>query len=92
MAEYLGSAMQRGALGVGGVPQVDRLWVRVVTDAYHHAFERSGKVGEVGIERSSFALAPKKTPQTLKSSGRNPSVAFTSIRSKENESCTPPPN
>src|SRR5689334_87831 len=53
-------------LGVGGVPQVERLSLRVVTDAYHHAFERSGKAGEVDIERISFALAPKKTPQTLR--------------------------
>jgi 7,8-dihydropterin-6-yl-methyl-4-(beta-D-ribofuranosyl)aminobenzene 5'-phosphate synthase len=58
--------MQRGALGVGGVPQVDRLSVRVVTDAYHHAFERSGKVGEVEIERISFVLSPKTPPKTLK--------------------------
>jgi len=66
MAEYLGNAMSRGALGLGGVPQVERLSVRVVTDAYHHAFERSGSAGEVGIERTSFALTPGKTPQTLR--------------------------
>ena len=66
MAEYLGQAWRRGALGVGGVPQVDRLSVRVVTDAYHHAFERSGKVGEVDVERVSFALAPNTTPKTPK--------------------------
>jgi len=66
MADYLGNAVRRGALGVGGVPQVERLSLRVVTDAYHHAFERSGKVGEVEVERVSFALAPKKTPRTLR--------------------------
>jgi 7,8-dihydropterin-6-yl-methyl-4-(beta-D-ribofuranosyl)aminobenzene 5'-phosphate synthase len=66
VAEYLGNAVRRGALGVGGVPQVERLSLRVVTDAYHHAFERSGKVGEVQIERASFALAPNKAPRTLK--------------------------
>ena len=46
-----GDLLRRGVLGVGGVPQVERLSLRVVTDAYHHAFERSGKVGEVGVER-----------------------------------------
>jgi len=66
MAEYLGNAMRRGALSVGGVPQVDRLSVRVVTDAYHHAFERSGKVGDVEVERNSFVLSPGTTPKTLK--------------------------
>ena len=66
MAGYLGSAMQRGALGVAGVPEVDRLSVRVVTDAYHHAFEKSGAVGAVGVERISFGLAPKAAPKTLR--------------------------
>ena len=66
MAQYLGNAMQRGALAVGGVPSIERLSVRVVTDAYHHAFERSGTTGAVGVERVSFALAPNTAPKVLR--------------------------
>jgi 7,8-dihydropterin-6-yl-methyl-4-(beta-D-ribofuranosyl)aminobenzene 5'-phosphate synthase len=66
MAQYLGNAAQRGVLGLAGVPRVERVSVRVVTDAYHHAFERAGKVGEVDVERVSFALAPGAMPMTLK--------------------------
>ena len=69
MAEqYLGNTVRRGVLGVGGVPQVDRLSLRVVTDAYHHAFERSGKVGEVEVERFfiAFSKNKKSPPKTLR--------------------------
>ncbi len=35
----------------GAPPEVDRLSVRVVTDSYFHAFEPSGKFGEVTVQR-----------------------------------------
>jgi 7,8-dihydropterin-6-yl-methyl-4-(beta-D-ribofuranosyl)aminobenzene 5'-phosphate synthase len=66
MAEYLGNAWRRGFVGIGGgVPEVDQVAVRVVTDSSHHAFERSETVGDVKVERISFVLAPDATPQTL---------------------------
>ena len=45
------------------VPVVDRLAVRVVTDSYHHAFERSGTVGPVQVQRLGFAVAPRTPPR-----------------------------
>lgn len=50
----------------GPVPEVDRLAVRVVTDAYHHAFEPTRKVGDIEVQRFAFALSkdlPNKTLQ-----------------------------
>ncbi len=45
------------------VPVVDRLAVRVVTDSYHHAFERSGTFGPVQVQRLGFAVAPRTPPR-----------------------------
>jgi 7,8-dihydropterin-6-yl-methyl-4-(beta-D-ribofuranosyl)aminobenzene 5'-phosphate synthase len=49
------------------VPEVDKLAVRVVTDSYHHAFERSTKIGPLEIQRFGFAVSatepPKRTVQ-----------------------------
>lgn len=45
------------------VPIVDRLAVRVVTDSYHHAFERSGAFGPVQVQRLGFAVAPRTPPR-----------------------------
>lgn len=53
------------ALG-SSVPEVDRLAVRVVTDSYHHAFERTTKIGSLEIQRYGFAVSkdpPKRTLQ-----------------------------
>jgi len=47
-------------------PEVDRLAVRVVTDSYHHAFERTTKIGSVEVQRFGFAVSkepPKRTIQ-----------------------------
>lgn len=45
------------------VPVVDRLAVRVVTDSYHHAFERGGAFGTVQVHRLGFAVAPRTPPR-----------------------------
>lgn len=49
------------------VPEVDKLAVRVVTDSYHHAFERTTKIGSVEVQRFGFAVSatepPKRTVQ-----------------------------
>ena len=48
----------------GAVPEVDRLEVRVVTDSYHYNLERSGKFGEVTVQR--YVRPPSKgLPRTL---------------------------
>ena len=48
-----------------GVPAVDRLAVRVVTDSYHHAFEPSRTVGDVRIQRVGTTLSKVAAPRTL---------------------------
>lgn len=48
----------------GAPPEVDRLAVRVVTDSYQHAFEASGKFGDVTVQRYLFGLS-KDAPRTL---------------------------
>lgn len=67
MDGYLGSALRRGKLATGGpVPEVDRLSVRVVTDSYHHAFEKTQRIGDINVERFAFALSsdpPRKALQ-----------------------------
>lgn len=48
------------------VPVVDRVAVRVVTDSYHHAFERPGKVGSLEVQRFGFDVSkapPKRALQ-----------------------------
>lgn len=52
-AEPLGSA----------VPEVDKLAIRVVTDSYHHAFERSTKLGSLEIQRFGFAVSAAEPPR-----------------------------
>ncbi|MCU0938434.1 MAG: MBL fold metallo-hydrolase, partial [Burkholderiaceae bacterium] len=46
-----------------GVPVVDRLAVRVVTDSYHHAFEPPRTLGTLQVQRLGFAVAPKQAPR-----------------------------
>lgn len=43
----------------GAPAQVDRLAVRVVTDSYQHAFEASGKFGDVTVQRYYFMPVPR---------------------------------
>jgi 7,8-dihydropterin-6-yl-methyl-4-(beta-D-ribofuranosyl)aminobenzene 5'-phosphate synthase len=45
------------------VPEVDKLAVRVVTDSYHHAFERSTKIGPLEVVRFGFAVSPTEPPK-----------------------------
>ena len=45
------------------VPEVDKLAVRVVTDSYHHAFERSTKIGPLDVVRFGFAVSPTEPPK-----------------------------
>ncbi len=45
------------------VPEVDRLAVRVVTDSYHHAFERSTRIGALEIQRFGFAVSATEPPK-----------------------------
>lgn len=47
----------------GGVPQVDALAVRVVTDSYHHAFEPGRKIDDLTIQRFAFALTKGRPPR-----------------------------
>lgn len=47
------------------VPVVDRVSVRVVTDAYHHAFEPSRTVGDLRIQRVGTTLSKSAGPRTL---------------------------
>jgi 7,8-dihydropterin-6-yl-methyl-4-(beta-D-ribofuranosyl)aminobenzene 5'-phosphate synthase len=83
MADYLGNVMRRGALGVGGMPQVEGLSLRVVTDAYHHAFERSTKIGEVQVERFFIAFSPTKAPPKTLRNEWGLAVHAESTRGKE---------
>lgn len=46
-----------------GVPVVDRLAVRVVTDSYHHAFEPPRTLGTLQVQRLGFAVAPRQAPR-----------------------------
>jgi thiosulfate sulfurtransferase len=51
-----------------GVPSVDRLAVRLVTDSYHHAFEPPRTLGSLQVQRLGFAVAPRTAPRrTLQS-------------------------
>ncbi len=74
---YLGSAARRRGPGApirlpvasaptlfDAPPEVDRLAVRVVTDSYHHRFERSAEVAGVKIERFERPVS-KDEPRTL---------------------------
>jgi 7,8-dihydropterin-6-yl-methyl-4-(beta-D-ribofuranosyl)aminobenzene 5'-phosphate synthase len=45
------------------IPQVDRLAVRVVTDSYHHAFERPLKIGSLEVQRAGFTVKPNEPPR-----------------------------
>lgn len=48
------------------VPEVDRVAIRVVTDSYHHAFERPAKLGSLEIQRFGFTVSkdpPKRALQ-----------------------------
>jgi 7,8-dihydropterin-6-yl-methyl-4-(beta-D-ribofuranosyl)aminobenzene 5'-phosphate synthase len=45
------------------VPEVDKLAVRVVTDSYHHAFERSTRIGPLEVVRFGFAVSPTEPPR-----------------------------
>ena len=47
------------------VPEVDRLAVRIVTDSYHHAFERSTKIGALEIQRFGFSVSKEPPKRTL---------------------------
>lgn len=45
------------------VPEVDKLSVRVVTDSYHHAFERGAKIGPLEVQRVGFDVSPSSPPK-----------------------------
>lgn len=48
------------------VPEVDRLAVRVITDSYHHAFEKPAKIGSLEVQRFGFTVSkdpPKRALQ-----------------------------
>lgn len=53
------------ALSSETVPVVDRLSVRVVTDSFHHAFERSRTLGDLQIQRVGNSLSKDGPPRTL---------------------------
>jgi 7,8-dihydropterin-6-yl-methyl-4-(beta-D-ribofuranosyl)aminobenzene 5'-phosphate synthase len=65
IAGLLGDAKPARAQPIsGGVPEVDRAAVRVVTDNYHFALSPSGKIGDVMVERPVFPV-PDKSPQKV---------------------------
>lgn len=47
------------------VPEVDKVAVRVVTDSYHHAFERSTKIDSLEIQRYGFSVTKEPPKRTL---------------------------
>ncbi len=47
------------------IPEVDRVAVRVVTDSYHHAFERSTKIGSLEIQRFGFTVSKELPKRAL---------------------------
>src|SRR6516165_1269240 len=49
----------------GGVPEVDRATVRVVTDNYHFALSPSGKIGDVEVGRVVFPLSDQPPGKVL---------------------------
>lgn len=56
-APFGGIEVARAQPVSGGIPEVDRLTVAVVTDSYHHAFEPSRRVGDMQVQRFAFALS-----------------------------------
>lgn len=48
------------------VPVVDTVSVRVVVDSYHHAFERSGRLGNLQVDRVGTSLTSDGPPRTLR--------------------------
>ena len=66
IAALLGGAKPARAQTLsGGVPEVDRASVRVVTDNYHFALSPSGKIGDVLVERIGFPLSDKLPEKAL---------------------------
>jgi len=51
----------------GAVPEVDRLSVQVVTEAYEHAFEPSGRFGEATVQRGRGRFSRDLPPVPLRS-------------------------
>ena len=66
VAGLLGEAKPARAQPVaGGVPEVDRLAVRVVTDSYHLALAPSMKVNGVEVQRYGFPVSAQPPRQAL---------------------------
>jgi len=70
-------------IGAAGVPVVDRLSVRVVTDSYHHAFEPSRTVQGVQVQRLGFAVAPGRPPRHTLQNEWGLSLHCESVRGQE---------
>jgi len=66
-----------------GVPVVDRLAVRVVTDSYHHAFEPPRTAGPVQVQRLGFAVAPRTPPRRTLQNEWGLSLHLESVRGSE---------
>lgn len=66
-----------------GVPTVDRLAVRVVTDSYHHAFEPPRTLGSLQVQRLGFAVAPRTAPRRTLQSEWGLSLHLESTRGSE---------
>lgn len=66
-----------------GVPVVDRLAVRVVTDSYHHAFEPPRTLGSLQVQRLGFAVAPRTAPRRTLQSEWGLSLHLESLRGSE---------
>jgi 7,8-dihydropterin-6-yl-methyl-4-(beta-D-ribofuranosyl)aminobenzene 5'-phosphate synthase len=68
VATLLGGAKPARAQAItGGVPEVDRATIRVVTDNYHFALSPSGKIGDVEIGRIAFPLSDKPPEKAVQS-------------------------
>ena len=68
VATLLGGAKPARAQTIsGGVPEVDRATVRIVTDNYHFALSPSGRIGNVEVGRIVFPLTDKPPGKALQS-------------------------
>lgn len=66
VAALLGGAKPARAQTIsGGVPEVDRATIRVVTDNYHFALSPGGRVGDVEVGRTMFPLSDQPPDKAL---------------------------
>lgn len=62
---FAASSAVRAQPVAGSVPVVERVSVRVLTDSYHHAFERTATINGVQVQRFSFPVDVNQPRRTL---------------------------